>query len=268
MIPEIWMKYNTESLRLALRHVNKYKHLLKWKENESILEIGCGDGTNAKQVILPILPKDYKEFHVSEKEPDFVKYIQRNVIIPKLEVFKQDIVDDEVPKELENRFDHIFGFFVLHMLMEPRKALENIHKMLKPGGQTFLNFFEYTPVDNVMKKMDRHPKWGKYPHAMNAYINHENPLEAYTKDFIAAGFENAIYNTEIETCEFEDPYWRDLFLSVNPTVSKIPENEKEDYFKDFLEACSITASPPVKKPDGKLVREFPTKLFVVVADRT
>ncbi|XP_057651663.1 juvenile hormone acid O-methyltransferase-like isoform X2 [Diorhabda carinulata] len=269
MITELWTKNNTMTLKTSMSHIMKYKHLLKWKNSESILEVGCGDGTNAKQVILPILPKDYKEFHISDKEPNFVKYIERNVTIPKLKVFKQDVVEDEVPKELENRFDHIFGFFFLHMLMDPRKALVNIHKMLKPGGQTFFNFFEYTPINKVMQNMAIHPKWGKYEHKENAYCCHENPLEAYTQDFITAGFKDAIYNTEKETWEFDEgPEWENLLVSVNSVLSELPESDKEEYIRDYVEYCRAVGPTKVKTADGKWIRKVDRNMFVVVANKT
>ncbi|XP_056634468.1 uncharacterized protein LOC130443728 [Diorhabda sublineata] len=271
MIPELWAKYNTLTLRPAMNHIKKYNHLLKWKNNESILEVASGDGMIAKHVLVPILPKDYKEFYITDKEPEFVKYIKRNLNIPKSKVFTQDIVEDEVPKELENRFDHIFGFFFLNMLRESknvRKALANTHKMLKPGGQSFFNFLEYTPIDDILIKMVIHPKWGRYTHMMSAHCCHENPLEAYTKDFIAAGFEDAAYNTEKETWELEEgSEWEHLFTSTNPIVSKIPESQREDYIRDYVEYCRMVGPPKVKTAEGKVIRKLVKNVLIVVANK-
>lgn len=40
--------------------LNKYSHLLRWKEEERILDVGCGTGNITTQFLVPHLPADYK----------------------------------------------------------------------------------------------------------------------------------------------------------------------------------------------------------------
>ena len=60
--PALYDANNLPLLRDAKLSLDKYSDLLRWKEGERIVDIGCGTGNVTMQVLEPRLPVDYKLF--------------------------------------------------------------------------------------------------------------------------------------------------------------------------------------------------------------
>lgn len=58
--PAQYNAVNTLQLRDAKLSLDKYFHMLRWKKEERVTDIGCGTGNVTTQVLLPRLPADYK----------------------------------------------------------------------------------------------------------------------------------------------------------------------------------------------------------------
>jgi len=114
-----------ETLEKLLHHDTIYPYGAK------ILEAGCGIGAqtvilaknnpNAKITSIDISSESLEKArkNIEEKGIKNVKFLQADIFsLP----FK------------ENSFDHIFVCFVLEHLKNPGESLENIKKVLKPGG--------------------------------------------------------------------------------------------------------------------------------------
>lgn len=95
--------------------LSKYWHKIKWGENpESIIEVGIGDGSNTKLLILPRLPKNIKEYvgiDISKAALDYAKTIIHH---PAFITQQLDICAEEIPEAFQNRFDKVFAFLVFH----------------------------------------------------------------------------------------------------------------------------------------------------------
>lgn len=99
-----------------------------------------------------------------------------------------------------------------------RKAFKNIYDMLKPGGSTFLIFFEKTPIDDLFDRLKTHPKWGKYGQEkmISTYYYSKNTKNDYQKDIEAAQFKDYTFNVEQEMYRFssEEECDSKYFLAV------------------------------------------------------
>uniref|UniRef100_A0A6P7F9T0 Uncharacterized protein LOC114326252 n=1 Tax=Diabrotica virgifera virgifera TaxID=50390 RepID=A0A6P7F9T0_DIAVI len=139
VLPQQYNESNDMTTVSTLKHFEKYKDLIKWKADECILEFSIGDGKCSANCLQPILPEDYKEFVVLDISKQLIDFVQTKIGIPRVQFVVEDIANKSMPSEFENRFDHIFEIFAMHNVHNPNQAFKNIYKMLKPGGQVFIN---------------------------------------------------------------------------------------------------------------------------------
>ncbi|CAG9838417.1 unnamed protein product [Diabrotica balteata] len=269
-LPKQWSRSCGRVLEITNEHLQKYAHLLKWRNNASILECGIATGENSVKSIIPILPQDYKEFVATDNSKNMLEVAKNVINIPRSTVCELDVTARHPPLNMENRFDHIFGFFLIHMVENPRQAFRNFHTMLKPGGSVFLNFFERIPVDGMFHNLRSHPKWGKYRQedAISVYYYTQNPKEEYRKDIEAAGFKNYVYNDEIHQHVFKsEEECRDLHTSVNPIVNNIPKEEYDEYIEDYIKEKENTPIFHITYENGKRTISAEYKMFVFHATK-
>lgn len=100
-------------------------------KDPSILEIGCGDGRDAKEIVQ--LTPNYTGFDISE---ELIKIARADVPAGKFEV--ADAVTYEYPT---NSLDAVFAFAsLLHLDKdEVRDVLRKVYKSLREGGVFFIS---------------------------------------------------------------------------------------------------------------------------------
>lgn len=114
-------------------HIPKFAEFEKWK-GKRVLEIGCGIGTDSinfaragamltvvelSQTSLDICKERFKVFGL---EADFY---QGNV----------EELESVLPHDLQNQFDLVYSFGVLHHTPHPQKAISSASKFVKLGGE-------------------------------------------------------------------------------------------------------------------------------------
>lgn len=117
--PKLFSEANSLQLQHSQEYLSEVKHLLKWKENENILDIGCADGKVTSTILLPFLPKNVNQLigiDVSEAMIDYAKKYHNH---PKIRYEKLDIAED-IPEKLKKKFHHIFSFYCLMMVENQR----------------------------------------------------------------------------------------------------------------------------------------------------
>lgn len=61
--PKMYSPHIDACIAISKQLYKKHETLLKWNpESESIADLGIGDGRMTKEVILPIIPKNVKEY--------------------------------------------------------------------------------------------------------------------------------------------------------------------------------------------------------------
>jgi len=119
-----------------------------------VLEIGCGSGYGAKLINKYFKPKEIVGIDMDEK---MIRLANKNKL-PNTS-FK---VGDATKLDFKNNsFDGVFIFVVLHHIPVWKKALDEIYRVLKKGGQVFiedgsLETFS-TPIGRLIKMFTDHP---------------------------------------------------------------------------------------------------------------
>ncbi|XP_072394127.1 juvenile hormone acid O-methyltransferase-like [Diabrotica undecimpunctata] len=269
VLPKLYSKINISKVT-SKKLIEKYRHLIKWRKNESILEFGIGDGSNSENSIRPILPKDYKEYIASDLSVSMLNHVKETYSIPKSQ-FRNFDISEEPPEDFKNRFDHIFSLFTLHMVQNPSLVFKNNFTMLKEGGQMFHIFFEEMPSDPIFELLHKHPKWGKYRHnrMLSPYFKLPNRRQLYNDDIKKAGFSDYVFEVETDmTYIYEnEQILTDLYMAINIILPDIPDSEKKEYTEYYLKKSKELCFSPVLCEDGKLRWENKYNMFVICATK-
>ena len=147
--PDEYKKHTSFVSELALPVVD----LLDPKVGESVLDLGCGDGTLALEIEqrgAKVLGVDLsKEMVQKAKESGIEAMVASVTALPFTE-----------------EFDAIFSNAVLHWVKQSNLAIENIAKALKSGGRFVAEFGGEGNAHHLVKAMElafqKHPEFGEF----------------------------------------------------------------------------------------------------------
>lgn len=114
--PELYSKANG-AVTVNRMVLSKYWNFVRWSNDfESVFEAGMGDGNVTRQVIIPLLPDNLKEYIASDISNKMLNFANTVIQNCKLTIIQLDICSEEIPLEYHSRFDKVFACFLLHML--------------------------------------------------------------------------------------------------------------------------------------------------------
>jgi len=141
--------------------------IVEWMKNAGklaagpvILEVGCGRGAGARMINKRFKPG---ALHIMDLDLKMLNLAKRNLRHAGATNVSLCLGDLESLPYQANRFDAVFGFGVLHHLINWRGALLDISRVLKPGGVYFLEEF-YPPsyMNYVTKRLLSHPEHDRF----------------------------------------------------------------------------------------------------------
>lgn len=118
----------------------RFFNVTNWDKTDltgkNILEVGSGAG-RFTQIVLDytnanLYSIDYSEAVEANHE--------NNGPNKRLKIFQASVFEMPFP---ENSFDKVFCFGVLQHTGSPKKAIESMYKVLKPGGELIVDFYPY-----------------------------------------------------------------------------------------------------------------------------
>lgn len=120
-----------------------------------ILEIGSGTGNISRFFVTK------KNVYLSDIDKRLIKHLKEKFPRQKNQITSLNIETDQ-PKKFKNYFQTIIGINVLEHIKNDKRALGNIHALLKPNGSLLLlipsRMFAYTQLD---KKLGHHRRYEK-----------------------------------------------------------------------------------------------------------
>lgn len=227
---------NTDSKKLNKRiethnkyakyDINKWIFdILKIKENESILDVGCGTG---KQLI-PIAEKTrglIVGVDISKESLDSIKEKigDKNHNI-KLVLSSMEEMQDKL-KKFPN-FDIIISCFAIYYSKKPEEILTQLKELLKENGRIFICG---PSINNNKALLDLHSKTGKLPKMYKGFF------ENFAIPFLKENFRN------VKVFKFENPisfpdidslteYWLSCSIGDKNKLEDFKKAAKEE-FKD------------------------------------
>ncbi|WP_449418743.1 class I SAM-dependent methyltransferase [Phormidium nigroviride] len=146
---------------------------------KKLLDLGCGAGENsvyfAKKGALCVAT-DYSPGMVEVA----LKLAEKNGV--KIEGCTANAMELEFP---DNTFDIVYASNLLHHLPEPKMAIREMHRVLKPGGKAcFWEPLKHNPVINVYRRM-----------ATKVRTEDETPLDINIIKFVNSLYSDVAYDT-------------------------------------------------------------------------
>ncbi len=114
-----------------------------------ILEIGLGTGLN-----LPCYPESVRRITAVDPNPGMHRKAQAAIERTRLEVDKRLLGGEQLPFE-DGRFDCVVSTFTLCSIDQVERALGEIYRVLRPGGQLLLLEHGLSPDAKVSKWQHR-----------------------------------------------------------------------------------------------------------------
>jgi ubiquinone/menaquinone biosynthesis C-methylase UbiE len=125
-------------------HIIKFMDLEKWK-GKKVLEIGCGIGSDA--YMFASNGADYTGIELSDKTLEISK--------KRFEIFGlsgnfYNMNAEDLSKFDDNTFDLIYSFGVIHHTVNPDKIINEVRRVLKPGGTFKLMLYATNSWKKIM----------------------------------------------------------------------------------------------------------------------
>jgi ubiquinone/menaquinone biosynthesis C-methylase UbiE len=138
-----------------------------------ILEIGFGTGLN-----LPNYPEHVRKITVVDPNPGMHGLAQKRVRQTPIEVDQRILSSEQLPFENET-FDCVVSTFTLCSIEDVRRALDEVYRVLRPGGR-FLFLEHGLCPDSHVQKWQRRLNWLERHLADNCHLD-RNMRELVTK---------------------------------------------------------------------------------------
>ncbi|KAF5274249.1 hypothetical protein FQR65_LT04367 [Abscondita terminalis] len=285
----LYSKYNGLQKNDATFVLNNYLKLIQWKKDggDAILDIGCGAGDVINDLLLPRIPKNFDKLLGVDLSEEMIDFAKTRCANPKVSFEQMNIAAEDVPVDFEDSFDHIFSFYCLHWVQEQRKAVLNIYKMLRPGGDVLLTFLASNPIFEIYESLSKKGRWESY---MENFKNYVSPYQ-YSDD-PGKELENILKEVgfEIHVCKVDERIYvypnvavlkskfhcifqmrsnliAESVTAVSPFYNKIPEKMKEDYLTDYIKEIKRMNLVENCNNNNQERVQVPYKLFIVYVSK-
>jgi len=159
---DVWDAENyIENSALQYQWGKKYLNVLKLKGDETVLDVGCGDGRITCLMAAQLPRGSVTGVDVSDSMLKAAHDLQKKAKLNDLRFLSHDAM--ALP--FVNEFDWVVSFSCLHWLPDHEAVIRGIANALKPGGRTFLYFAPdhgRNRFDHSMDAVMASPKWKKY----------------------------------------------------------------------------------------------------------
>nr|ADV17350.1 juvenile hormone acid methyltransferase [Schistocerca gregaria] len=208
-----------------------------------VLDVGCGAGDVTVDLLLPRLPP-HTQLVGTDVSAAMVEHAAElyGAAHPGLSFQLLDIADPDIdasPVYQLAPFDKIFSFFCLHWVPEQRQAAENLHRLLKPGGEVVLSLLAHCPIFSVYEGLAHKPQWKEYMEDARRFISpyhhSEDPAREMNELLCRAGFRVTLCTRQQRSFTFPGhSALIEAVTAVNPFVERLPETLQQEFLEDCM----------------------------------
>lgn len=108
----------------TLRLIEQAKKHVKTTDN--VLDFGCGTGFISERI-----SESVQSIHAIDFSSRMIDYATRNSERTNIDYWHTTIFDERLKP---GSYDVIFSFYILHLLDDPKKTIQRLEELLKPGG--------------------------------------------------------------------------------------------------------------------------------------
>ncbi len=136
--------------------MQQIRQLVQLEKDKVVLEIGCGNGNGTKLIKKYFKPK---KIIAIDLDPQMIKIAKRNNADSSIVFTVGDAANlVSIP---DKSFDAIFDFAIIHHIPNWKDCLNELKRLLKPGGQLILEDLSIetfsTPFGKLMRQVLDHP---------------------------------------------------------------------------------------------------------------
>ncbi|KAG6465212.1 juvenile hormone acid O-methyltransferase isoform X2 [Manduca sexta] len=236
--PELFNKYNNLTRMDVTETLKEYVPKIKWRSNPRVLDIGCADGS-VSSILSTYIPQNYEMFLGCDINSNSVKFANARYGTERIKFIVLDI-EEPIPENLRESFDHVFSFFALHWLTNPEKGYMNIYNLLKPGGEIFLILSAESPYYDIYHSLFRTKKWAPHMQAYDTFVSpyHDckDPDKVIYESFKKIGFRNIDVQCKQKVFVHESTnFLKNSVASIN--LFETPKHMQDEFLKDFIDVA-------------------------------
>ncbi|XP_074599431.1 juvenile hormone acid O-methyltransferase-like [Brevipalpus obovatus] len=224
---------------------------------ELLIDVGCGSGNITQDIAQSINCDRILGIDLSDK---MIEYAERTYSNDKIHFTVADACDkwDKISKSIdvvEGQADIVTSIYCLHWVSNQKRAMDNIYRMLKPGGKCYILIFSWSHLLPVQEQITFHPRWAdffKHLESDKIKVQKIDGIELREREKSSAPFSVFECPSEQERCE----QWSKICRSANlePISVKIHDSvfyyDNVDSFKGELKAlCHYLPLIPENKRD-------------------
>jgi trans-aconitate 2-methyltransferase len=210
--------------------------------DESVLDVGCGDGRVSRQLALRV-PKG--RVVGVDSSASMIRFAQANQASQSNLSFARR---DACELDYTNEFDVAVSTFCLQWVADKAAAFRGIRQSLKKGGTAILIMpFRNPEIANLRKQMTGEARWNRY------FVNYIDPsdsaediqYEMYAKQ---AGFTINSYRIGETLGSFDSRIgFADFLSALTPHLERLPSQVEQRAFTDEIVARYLEIVPPTQQ---------------------
>lgn len=142
------------------REIKKWLELARPTKTDLALEIGCGLGRGARLIVDKMGFKNVVAFDLEEILVRHARFLTPKRLNNEIDFYVGDAQDIPFP---DGSFDAVINFGIIHHVLDWRKCVREISRMLRPDG--FFYFEEIYPplyANFLLKALLRHPRHDRF----------------------------------------------------------------------------------------------------------
>ncbi|XP_011866351.1 PREDICTED: uncharacterized protein LOC105561194 [Vollenhovia emeryi] len=223
------------------------------------ISIGAGTGEITKDILLPALKRD-AVMTGTDASKSMVEYANRFHSVDGVLNFKTfDIETSELPEKYVAEFDHVFSFPALHFCTDVRRGLENIYRMLRPGGTFLMLWISSHNIFKVLEDMAEYKCFASYLYKYTAPFPDSKMPQVELKELLRSiGFQvRHCSNREMSLVGKKPSDFLSTVMSSFPFLHEMPAGGAKYFKQEFIHEY-------MKKSEVLQKRELTVDLYKVL----